>query len=96
MQKRGIKRWHTRGNAKITRDILNGAKGPKTDAVLKNAGAGLYIGGKAESLADGIMLAREIIGSGKALETLEKLILISNEIKVGDEDGYSTAASGVC
>ena len=83
-------------NAKITRDILNGAKGPKTDAVLMNAGAALYIGGKAESFADGIKRAREIIESGKALETLEKLILISNEIKSGDEDGYSTAASGAC
>ena len=43
-----------------------------------NAGAALYIGGKAETLKDGIALAAEIIDSGKALETLDKLITVSN------------------
>ena len=65
-------------NAKITLDILNGAKGPKRDAVLMNAGASLYIGGKAETFADGIKFAAEIIDSGKALETLNKFIEVSN------------------
>ena len=66
-------------NAKITRDILAGAQGPKRDAVLLNAGASLYIGGKAESFADGVKLAAELIDSGKALQTLEKLIELSNK-----------------
>ncbi len=65
-------------NAKITRDILGGAEGHKRNAVLMNAGAALYIGGKAETLKDGIALAAEIIDSGKALETLDKLIKVSN------------------
>lgn len=65
-------------NAKITRDILGGAKGHKRNVVLMNAGAALYIGGKAETLKDGIALAAEIIDSGKALETLDKLITVSN------------------
>ena len=65
-------------NAKITREILGGAKGAKRDAVLMNAGASLYIGGKTESFKDGIALAAEIIDSGKALQTLEKLIEVSN------------------
>lgn len=65
-------------NAKITRDILGGAKGPKRNAVLLNAGASLYIGGKAETFKDGVKLAGEIIDSGKALETLEKFIEVSN------------------
>ena len=65
-------------NAKITREILGGAKGHKRNAVLMNAGAALYIGGKAETLKDGIALAAEIIDSGKALETLDKLIKVSN------------------
>ena len=43
-----------------------------------NAGAALFIGGKAETLKDGIALAAEIIDSGKALETLDKLIEVSN------------------
>lgn len=65
-------------NAKITREILGCAKGHKRNAVLMNAGAALYIGGKAETLKDGIALAAEIIDSGKALETLDKLIEVSN------------------
>ena len=65
-------------NAQITRDILGGAKGPKREAVLLNAGASLYIGGKAESFEEGVKLAGEIIDSGKALETLDKLIEVSN------------------
>lgn len=65
-------------NAKITREILGGAKGHMRNAVLMNAGAALYIGGKAETLKDGIALAAEIIDSGKALETLDKLITVSN------------------
>ena len=71
-------------NAKITLAILNGEKGSKRNAVLMNAGAALYIGGKADSMKDGIALAAEIIDSGKALETLKKLIEVSNrpEVKV--------------
>lgn len=65
-------------NAEITKAILAGEKGPKRDAVLMNAGAALYIGGKAESLAEGIRLAAELIDSGKATKTLEKLIAVSN------------------
>ena len=65
-------------NAAITRDILGGAKGAKRNAVLLNAGASLYIAGKAETFKDGVCLAAEIIDSGKALETLEKMIEVSN------------------
>jgi len=65
-------------NAVITRDILQGKKGHKRNAVLMNAGAALYIGGKAESMAEGIDLAARIIDSGKAFNTLEKLIEVSN------------------
>ncbi len=83
-------------NAKITREILNGAKGPKRDAVLMNAGASLYIGGKADTFADGIKLAAEIIDSGKALETLEKFVLVSNEIKEDERDEHIGRNSGAC
>jgi anthranilate phosphoribosyltransferase len=65
-------------NAAITRAILDGEKGPKRDAVLLNAGAALYIGGKAETLAEGVELAAGIIDSGRAKETLEALIQVSN------------------
>ncbi len=65
-------------NAKITLDILNGKKGPKRDAVLMNAGAALYIGGRAESMAAGVRLAAQILDSGRALQTLEGLRKVSN------------------
>ena len=64
-------------NAAITRAILGGERGPKRDAVLMNAGASLCIGGKADNMADGIKLAGEILDSGKALETLENFIKVS-------------------
>lgn len=83
-------------NAKITRDILSGAKGHKRNAVLLNAGAALYIGGKADSFKDGVKLAEKIIDSGKALETLEKFILVSNEISEAKIDEIANTASGAC
>lgn len=65
-------------NAKITLNILKGEKGHKRNAVLMNAGAGLYLGGKADSIQNGILLAEKLIDSGKAQETLLQLIEISN------------------
>ncbi len=65
-------------NAAITRAILAGEKGPKRDAVLLNAGAALYIGGKAASWREGLSLAASLIDSGAAAKTLEKLIEVSN------------------
>ena len=62
--------------------ILNGERGYKRNAVLLNAGAALYIGGKSDSMKEGIALAAEIIDSGKALETLNKLIEVSNRSEV--------------
>ena len=66
-------------NAAITLAILNGEKGPKTDAVLLNAGAALYIGDKADSIQEGIDLARNLIESKRALKVLEDFIRASNE-----------------
>lgn len=65
-------------NAQITLDILNGVKGAKRDAVLLNAGAGLYVAGKADSLAEGVHLAAELIDSGKAMAKLQEFIRESN------------------
>lgn len=65
-------------NAAITRAILQGENGPKRDAVLLNAGAGLYLAGKAESIADGIGLAEALIDNGVALGKLEEFIVESN------------------
>ncbi len=65
-------------NAAITRAILAGEKGPRRDAALLNAGAGLYLNGKAESMREGIALAAGLIDSGRAAATLEKIIEVSN------------------
>ena len=66
-------------NAKITLAILNGEKGPRRNAVVLNAGAAIYLGGKAESILEGIRLAEEIIDSGRAKKKLEEFIKYSNE-----------------
>ena len=66
-------------NAQIVRDILSGQKGHKRNTVLMNAGAALYIAGKAETFGEGIMLAGSLIDSGAVTKTLDKLIEISNK-----------------
>ncbi|MBR6985948.1 MAG: anthranilate phosphoribosyltransferase [Ruminococcus sp.] len=67
-------------NAEITRGILSGdIKGHKRNAVLLNAGAAIYVGGKADSMAEGVKTAADLIDSGKALGVLEKLIELSNK-----------------
>ena len=67
-------------NAQTTREILSGTeRGPKRTIVLLNAGAALFVGGAAETIADGVRLAAELIDSGKALATMEAYIAASNE-----------------
>lgn len=66
-------------NAEITRGILNGTiTGTKRNIVLLNAGAALYVARAADSLADGVRLAAELIDSRKALDTLNRVIEVSN------------------
>lgn len=61
-------------NAAITRAVLSGARGAYRDVVLLNAGAGLYIGGAADTLRDGVSLAGALIDSGAAVHKLDELI----------------------
>lgn len=61
-------------NAVITEAILAGEQGCRRDAVLMNAGAGLYIAGKAGSLAEGIRLAADIIDSGRAAAKKDEFV----------------------
>ena len=68
-------------NAEITKAIVNGTeKGPKRQAVCMNAGAALYIAGKAESLEAGVRKAENLIDSGAAAAKLAEFIKLSNEI----------------
>lgn len=66
-------------NAEITKAILGGEKGAKRNAVALNAGAALYIAGKAETLEAGIRLAESLIDSKAAMRKLEDFIKYSNE-----------------
>ena len=66
-------------NAEITRGILSGKmQGTKRNIVLMNAGAALYIGQKAPSIGEGVKLAAELIDSGAAMRTLERVIEVSH------------------
>ena len=66
-------------NAQITRDILNGEQGAKRNAVLLNAGAGLYIGGKTDTFREGVELAVSLIDGGQAKQKLEDFVKESNK-----------------
>ena len=67
-------------NAEITKGILSGRiQGAKRDAVCMNAGAALYIGGKADSIGEGIKLAQQLIDSGAAMKKLEEFVEFSNK-----------------
>ena len=67
-------------NAEITKAILKGEeKGPKRQAVCLNAGAALYIAGKAASIVEGVKLAESLIDSGAALKKLEEFVEETNK-----------------
>ncbi len=66
-------------NAEITRDILQGRKGPKRDVVCLNAAPVLVAGRKANSLQEGFRLAAQTIDSGAAAEKLERLVTYTNK-----------------
>jgi len=68
-------------NATITRNILEGKeRGAKRDMVLLNAGAALFVDGKAASIKEGIQMAAEAIDSGKAKEKLQEIIQVSQSL----------------
>lgn len=69
-------------NAKITKDILSGEKGPKRDAVLMNAGACIYITRDDVTYKEAIQIAKETIDSGKALARMNKFVEMSNSFGV--------------
>ena len=65
-------------NAAIARQILGGEKGPKTDAVILNAGAAIHIAKENCTMEEGIRIARLALESGQALRQLEQFIELSN------------------
>jgi anthranilate phosphoribosyltransferase len=65
-------------NAKALHETISGAAGAYRDTVLMNAGAGLVVAGKADTLADGIAQAAASIDSGRAVGALDALVKVSN------------------
>jgi anthranilate phosphoribosyltransferase len=67
-------------NTRITLGILSGERGPRRDATLFNAGAGIYAAEAAASIAEGVGLAEVAIASGQAMERLEKLVALTRRL----------------
>lgn len=68
-----------RENAQIALDILSGQEGPKTDAVILNAAAAIYLAKDGITMEQAVMEVREILKSRKALEQLQQFVRLSNE-----------------
>jgi len=66
-------------NAAVAREIISGARGPKRDAVILNAGGAVAAAGRAADIAEGIEVAVEAIDSGAAAARLEELIAFSQQ-----------------
>lgn len=67
--------------AEMVRSVLRGEPGARLDMVLLNAGASLHAAGKADSIKAGVVLARQVIASGAALNKLEQLVGFSRAAK---------------
>jgi anthranilate phosphoribosyltransferase len=63
----------------VLRRALAGDTGAAQDVLALNAGAAIYVGGGAASMAEGVKLAFATLASGRALETIERMRLVSNE-----------------
>lgn len=74
-----IKGGDSKENALILKNVLSGEKGACRDTVLLNAGIGIYASGRAENIADGISIARDVIDSGAAYEKLQGLIKMTRK-----------------
>jgi anthranilate phosphoribosyltransferase len=66
-------------NADITRAILTGEPGPRRHLAVLNAGAAIYVGGRAESIEEGVRAAEEAIDSGAAADTLARYVARTRE-----------------
>jgi anthranilate phosphoribosyltransferase len=72
-------------NAAFARDVLGGQRGPHRDIVVLNAAAGLYVGGRVGSLAEGVELASKVIDAGDAERALDRLVQASGDAEGADE-----------
>jgi len=66
-----------RENAQMTRAIFSGEPGPRSDLATINAGAAIYAAGAADSIAEGVLAAREALAGGRAADALERFVRAS-------------------
>jgi len=67
-------------NADTTRRIFDGESGPQRDLAVLNAGAAIYVAGRADSLEEGVRAAEAAIDEGRAAATLERLVDMTREL----------------
>jgi anthranilate phosphoribosyltransferase len=67
-------------NAAVTRRIFAGEAGPARDLAALNAGAAIYVAGRADTLESGVRAAEEALDSGAAAEALDRLVALSQEL----------------
>jgi anthranilate phosphoribosyltransferase len=67
-------------NAETTRRILEGERGPRRDLAVLNAGAAVYVAGRADSLEDGVRAAEAAIDDGRAADVLERLVELTGRL----------------
>eukprot|EP00270_Netrium_digitus_P019557 TRINITY_DN772_c0_g2_i1.p1 TRINITY_DN772_c0_g2~~TRINITY_DN772_c0_g2_i1.p1 ORF type:complete len:370 (+),score=117.96 TRINITY_DN772_c0_g2_i1:133-1110(+) len=79
-------------NASILRDVLAGQRGAVADALVLNAGAGLMACGVAVDVREGVAMAQEVQRSGRAVQTLQRWISLSQELKAKEDAALTVAA----
>jgi len=67
-------------NAAVTRRIFAGEAGPARDLAALNAGAAIYVAGRADTLEAGVRAAEEALDSGAATEALDRLVALSQQL----------------
>jgi len=67
-------------NAEMLRSVLRGEKGPKRDVVVMNAAAAMVVGNLASDLREGARIAEEVIDNGQALEKVDALVKLSQQL----------------
>jgi anthranilate phosphoribosyltransferase len=71
---------HPEDNARTARAIFAGERGPQRDLAVLNAGAAIYVSGRVDTLQDGVRAAEAAIDDGGATATLERLVVMTNEL----------------
>jgi anthranilate phosphoribosyltransferase len=67
-------------NAAIALAIFDGVEGPRRDLAVLNAGAAIYVAGRAESIADGVRVAQETIDTGAARQALDRYVELTHSL----------------